>query len=90
MATPLWDSIERVVGKLTPGAGLVPRMTAGGTDARFFREHGAVAYGFGLFTSAMTAADFASRFHGHEERVDVESLRLTTDMWLNVVSDLLG
>ena len=65
-------------------------MTAGGTDARFFREHGAVAYGFGLFTSSMTASDFATRFHGHDERVDVESLRLTTDMWLEVVSDLIG
>ena len=90
MATPLWDSIERVVGKVTPGAGLVPRMTAGGTDARFYREHGAVAYGFGLFSPSMTAADFATRFHGHDERVDVESLGLTTDMWLNVVADLLG
>ena len=90
MATPLWDAIGRVVGKLTPGAGLVPRMTAGGTDARFFREHGAVAYGFGMFSAAMTASDFASRFHGHDERVDVESLGLTTDMWLNVVSDVLG
>ena len=91
MATPLWDSIGRVVGALTPeGAGLVPRMTAGGTDARFFRERGAVAYGFGLFASSMTAADFATRFHGHDERVDVDSLRLTTDMWLNVVRDLLG
>ena len=90
MVTPLWDSIARVVDKLTPGAGLVPRMTAGGTDARFFREKGAVAYGFGLFTSAMTASDFATRFHGHDERVDVESLGLTTDMWLNVVADVLG
>ena len=90
MNTPLWDSIGRVVGKLTPGAGLVPRMTAGGTDARFFRERGAVAYGFGLFTPSMTASEFAARFHGHDERVDVESLRLTTEMWLEVVSDLIG
>jgi acetylornithine deacetylase/succinyl-diaminopimelate desuccinylase-like protein len=90
MATPLWDSIGRVVGQLTPGAGLVPRMTAGGTDARFVREHGAVAYGFGLFTSNMTASEFATRFHGHDERVDVESLRLTTDMWLAVATDVLG
>jgi acetylornithine deacetylase/succinyl-diaminopimelate desuccinylase-like protein len=90
MATPLWDVLGRTVDKLTPGAGLVPRMTAGGTDARFFREHGAVAYGFGLFAPSMTAAEFATRFHGHDERVDVESLRLTTDMWLEVVTDVLG
>ena len=90
MVTPLWDTLGRVIERLTPGAGLVPRMTAGGTDARFFREHGAVAYGFGLFSPHMTAAEFATRFHGHDERVDVESLRLTTDMWLAVATDVLG
>jgi acetylornithine deacetylase/succinyl-diaminopimelate desuccinylase-like protein len=89
MATPMWDAIGRVVGKLRPGAGLVPRMTAGGTDARFFREKGAVAYGFGLFTPAMTVQEFASRFHGNDERVDVESLGLTTQLWLELVNDVL-
>ncbi len=90
MDTPLWDVIGRTVDKLTPGVGLVPRMTAGGTDARFYRDKGAVAYGFGLFSPSMTFQEFATRFHGHDERVDVESLRLTTQMWLAVAEDLLG
>ena len=90
MATPMWDAIGRVVGKLRPGTGLVPRMTAGGTDARFFRERGAVAYGFGLFTPEMTVQEFSSRFHGNDERVDVESLGLTTRMWLELVNDVIG
>ena len=90
MATPLWDAVARSVERLTPGAGLVPRLTAGGTDARFYRERGAVAYGFGLFSPAMTVEEFATRFHGHDERVDVESLRLTTEMWAGVATDLLG
>jgi acetylornithine deacetylase/succinyl-diaminopimelate desuccinylase-like protein len=90
MDTPLWDAIGRAVATLSPGAGLVPRMTAGGTDARFYRERGAVAYGFGLFSPAMTVQEFATRFHGHDERVDVESLGLTTDLWLTVARDLLG
>lgn len=90
MDTPLWDVIGRAVDNLTPGVDLVPRMTAGGTDARFYRDKGAVAYGFGLFSPSMTFQEFATRFHGHDERVDVESLRLTTQMWLTVVEDLLG
>jgi acetylornithine deacetylase/succinyl-diaminopimelate desuccinylase-like protein len=90
MATPMWDAIGRVVGRMRPGTGLVPRMTAGGTDARFFRERGAVAYGFGLFTPAMTVQEFASRFHGNDERVDVESLALTTELWLQLVPAVLG
>jgi acetylornithine deacetylase/succinyl-diaminopimelate desuccinylase-like protein len=90
MHTPLWDALGRAVGSFTPWAnGLVPRMTAGGTDARFFRGKGATAYGFGLFTPAMTTSEFATRFHGNDERVDVESLLLTTQMWTSVVHDLL-
>ena len=91
MATPLWDVLARSTAELAPGgAGLVPRMTAGGTDARFFRQKGAVAYGFGLFSPSMTVQEFANRFHGHDERVDVESLRLTTELWRAVATDLLG
>ncbi|HET9443960.1 MAG TPA: M20/M25/M40 family metallo-hydrolase [Acidimicrobiales bacterium] len=88
--TPLWDVLERVAGRLVPGAGLVPRLTAGGTDARFYREKGAVAYGFGLFSPAVTFQEFASRFHGNDERVDIESLRLSTELWLAVATEVLG
>ena len=31
-----------------------------------------------------------NRFHGHNERIDIESLRLTTNLWLDVTRDLLG
>ena len=30
-------------------------------------------------------ADFGSRFHGHNERIDLESLRLVTDFWDRIV-----
>ncbi len=90
MVTPMWDSISRVVPKLVPNAGLVPRMSTGGTDARYFRQRGAVAYGFGLFSPAMTYEQFATRFHGHDERVDVESLRLSTEMWIALLRDMLA
>ncbi|HET6809703.1 MAG TPA: M20/M25/M40 family metallo-hydrolase, partial [Acidimicrobiales bacterium] len=87
--TPLRDVIERVTRQVYPDAALVPRMTAGGTDARFYRERGAVAYGFGLFTESVTFEDFSSRFHGNDERVDVGSLTLTTRMWEDVATGLL-
>ena len=32
----------------------------------------------------------APRFHGNDERVDVESLDLTTQAWLDVCELLLG
>ena len=88
--TPLRELLDRVTRRTYPEAALVPRLTAGGTDARFFREKGAVAYGFGLFSPAVTFEEFSSRFHGNDERVDVESLRLTTQMWVDVATELLG
>ena len=51
---------------------------------------GAVAYGFGLLSPQLSAAEFASRFHGHDERIDVESLRLTMEAWLALCQDLSG
>lgn len=88
--TPLYDVLGRVVDAVYPGATLLPRMTAGGTDARFFRERGAVAYGFGLFSPSVTYEDLSTRFHGIDERIDTESLRLSTEAWIAICRDFLG
>jgi acetylornithine deacetylase/succinyl-diaminopimelate desuccinylase-like protein len=88
--TPLWDVLGRVVGGHYPGARLLPKMIVGFTDAPYFRQHGAVAYGFGLFSRALTAEAMAGRFHGNDERIDVESLALTTQAWIDVCEQFLG
>ncbi len=88
--TPLWDVLGRVVGGHYPGARLLPRMIVGFTDAPYFRARGAVAYGFGLFSRALTAEAMAGRFHGNDERVDVRSLALTTQAWLDTCEQFLG
>ena len=44
-----------------PGAELMPGLIVGGTDARFFRDKGAVAYGTGLFSPAGHAGDRSAR-----------------------------
>jgi acetylornithine deacetylase/succinyl-diaminopimelate desuccinylase-like protein len=73
-----------------PGAELQPGLVVGGTDARFYRTRGAVAYGAGLFSPSMTLESFGNRFHGNDERIDVESLGLATDYWVEVATRLLG
>jgi acetylornithine deacetylase/succinyl-diaminopimelate desuccinylase-like protein len=90
IGTPLWDVLARVVGRHYPGSRLLPRMILGFTDAPYFREHGAVAYGFGLFSRALTQEAMSGRFHGNDERIDVESLALTTQAWLDVCETFLG
>ncbi len=88
--TPLWDVLGRVVDAHYPGARLLPRLIVGFTDAPYFREHGAVAYGFDLFSRALTAEAMAGRFHGNDERIDVASLALTTQVWLDTCELFLG
>ena len=88
--TPLWDALQRVAERAHPGARLVPSLTVGGTDARFFREAGSVAYGFGMFSPRMNMDLFQRMFHGDDERVDVDSLRLSTEMWEALARDLLA
>jgi acetylornithine deacetylase/succinyl-diaminopimelate desuccinylase-like protein len=88
--TPLWDALERVTGRLHPGSGLIPFLTVGATDARFFRRLGVPAYGFGLFSEHLTFEQFATMFHGDDERVDQASLRLSTELWEALARDFLG
>jgi len=87
--TPLWESLERVSRRLVARSALVPFLAVGATDARFFRRRGAAAYGFGLFSNRLGFEDYATMFHGNDERVDVESLALTTSLWEAVATDLL-
>lgn len=88
--TPLWDTLDRVSQSFYSGSHLVPMISAGATDARFFRRLGATAYGFGLFSRKLTFEQFGRMFHGDDERVDVDSLRLSTELWQAVARDLLA
>jgi acetylornithine deacetylase/succinyl-diaminopimelate desuccinylase-like protein len=87
--SPLWDSLARTTSVLCEGSALVPFMMVGGTDNRFFRRAGSTGYGFGLFSQRLTFEDYATMFHGNDERVDQESLLLSTQLWEAVAHDLL-
>lgn len=88
--TPLWDCLSAVTKDFYAGSATVPFLTVGATDARFFRRAGSTAYGFGLFSTRMTIDDYGVMFHGDDERVDVESLRLSTELWEAVARNLLA
>ena len=88
--TVLWDALSRSIAKPFPTARPTPQLVVGFTDSRIYREMGAVSYGAGLFSPEIDPSEFGRRFHGNDERVDVESLRLTTNLWLDVVKDLMS
>jgi acetylornithine deacetylase/succinyl-diaminopimelate desuccinylase-like protein len=88
--SPLWDALARAIARPFPTARPTPQLDVGFSDSRIYRALGAVSYGAGLFSPDLDPSDFGRRFHGNDERVDVESLRLTTALWLDVARDLLG
>ena len=86
----LWDAVANATQVAYPGADLLPGLVVGGTDARFFRHKGAVAYGAGLFSPSVTLESFGTRFHGNDERIDVESLGLAADFWIHIAKEICG
>ena len=88
--TPLWEAIEKVVKGPYPDSACVPFLSVGATDARFFRRLGTIGYGFGLFSRRLTFEDYATMFHGIDERVDVDSLGLSARLWDDLARAMLG
>jgi acetylornithine deacetylase/succinyl-diaminopimelate desuccinylase-like protein len=82
--------LARVSSRMCEGSALVPSFMVGATDNRFYRRAGAIGYGFGLFSKRLAYEDYATMFHGNDERVDQESLALSTNMWEAVARDLVG
>jgi acetylornithine deacetylase/succinyl-diaminopimelate desuccinylase-like protein len=88
-ATPLWDVLADVTRTVHHGAELVPAMLAAWTDASWLRGAGTTTYGFGLLSETLTRAEYWSRFHGVDERIDLESLELSADGWHDVATRFL-
>src|SRR5437867_2981188 len=88
--TPLMAAISRIATRMMPDASVVPAITTGGTDAKFFRWRGIPAYGFGLHSLRIPYTEYPVMFHGHNERVDTESLKLSAMMWEALCREFLG
>ncbi len=89
MDTPLWDILAKRVLDHIPDAVTVPFLLSGATDSRFLRDLGNVCYGFGMYSERIPFDEFAAMFHGHDERIDQESLEMSTRLWMSVARDLL-
>jgi acetylornithine deacetylase/succinyl-diaminopimelate desuccinylase-like protein len=89
-ATPLWDVLADVTSSVHHGAELVPAMLAAWTDASWLRGAGTITYGFGLLSESLTRGEYWSRFHGVDERIDLESLELSALGWHQVARRFLS
>lgn len=90
MDNALWEAIADSVETLEGHRRLLPMMMNVATDARFWRKNGTIAYGVGLYDDRMDFSEMLALFHGHDERVSVESVRRTTALYDEVLRRLLG
>ena len=87
--TPLWHALQAVSGSIFPGAKLLPTVSTFGTDSRFWRRDGAVAYGAALFDpDDVNYEAHLAMFHGRNERVRLESLAHTTALYEGTIRSL--
>jgi acetylornithine deacetylase/succinyl-diaminopimelate desuccinylase-like protein len=84
--TQLWGLLESAMQVHHSGTRLLPLMSAGVTDARFFRHKGVTSYGVGIFSREFPTAEIPSMMHGDDERIDHASLRLMRGLWSTVLS----
>ena len=90
MSEPIWPALERAVRRAHPGGRLAPTLFTGGTDGRHMRAAGVPSFGFGVLSAALDPATYWSRFHGDDERIDLESLALSAAAWGHVATDFLS
>ena len=83
--TELFGLIEDVVHEHMEEALVLPSVSAGFTDSRVFRKHGVTSYGF---IPILLEMEEAATFHGHNERIRIENLRLGTQVLFETVRRL--
>jgi acetylornithine deacetylase/succinyl-diaminopimelate desuccinylase-like protein len=73
----LFAALEAACRSHLPGSVVTPSICVGGTDGRYFRARGIPTYGL---VPGMFSADDLKGFHGVDERMAVENLRLGTQV----------
>ena len=84
--TELFGTLAAVVAEHHPGAVAVPSVTPGFTDAKFWSHLGTACYGFAPVRLEPGDPDFASLFHGDDERVPVAGLQAGLRMLADTVA----
>ena len=74
---PLVEAMAAALARHDPDAHIAPYMMPGGTDAKSFAKLGMLCFGFAPLRLPPDL-DFASLFHGIDERVPVDALKFGT------------
>jgi len=86
--TPLYEHIREVMALRDPEAHVVPSVIPGFTDSRNYAKLGAVCYGF-YPLRLPPDLDFASLFHGDDERIPVDGFDWGIETLMHLLSRFL-
>ncbi|MHB8631573.1 MAG: M20/M25/M40 family metallo-hydrolase, partial [Candidatus Limnocylindria bacterium] len=87
---PIFEVMRKVTRSVMHGAEIVPSSIVGATDSRFFRRKGVPAYGYSVYSPNIPFGEFMTMFHGRNERIDQESLRLMLELYERTAREYLG
>jgi acetylornithine deacetylase/succinyl-diaminopimelate desuccinylase-like protein len=83
--TEFYKTLSDVLKKLVPTSIIAPMLSPGTTDSCFFRRKGVNCYG--LFPAIIDPGELA-RFHGIDERISLDNLRLGTQITFEVLREM--
>ena len=83
--TPLYELMCKVTKEFEPNSVMAPVLLTGGTDSRFFRKMGSVAYGFQPVRADMPYGEMLKTIHGIDERISTANLVFGTSVLYNIV-----
>ncbi len=86
--TELYKAIENVISEADPGGIVIPSMVPGFTDSSNYAKLGATCYGF-YPLKLDENIDFASMFHGDNERIPVEGFNWGISTLMRLLSRFL-
>jgi acetylornithine deacetylase/succinyl-diaminopimelate desuccinylase-like protein len=90
MNKPLYETISEVLHGFEPDCSITPTLMCGGTDSRFFREAGAVCYGFHpMHPEPPVNGKFIKREHGIDERISVDNLVFGTSVMYETIKKFM-
>ncbi len=86
--TPLFSAIQKSLESADPGSHVVPSIIQGFTDSKNYATLGATCYGF--YPLQMPEdLDFASLFHGHNERIPIEGFHWGIEVLTTMLTGFL-
>ncbi|MDY6861677.1 MAG: M20/M25/M40 family metallo-hydrolase [Thermodesulfobacteriota bacterium] len=85
--TELYKLMEKSLLKHDPKAEMVPTISSGATDSRFFRQKGAHAYGFFPIQVGTSMNDYIQGIHGHNERISFSNLSFAIRVLFDTVRE---